>query len=399
MRALLRRAVRSWPVAFGFGLLLMVIWVTTRGGADDARPQSIDQPIREVRATALRTARAVSDRLFMDDFVRELAPAVVADHRAGRTPSMGWPEQMDGGPAARDSVLLALAQSDLTRLTDRDIALGLHVVEHDGWRASSTGSRSLMGTHEGTPYCVVVYGVSNLDARIAEHGQRAVPINRFLSAARRRNAEPEAARDVTNPLRWDLLAGCTAVHRFGVPGEQVRRWVDEGSAGTLSSFLIRSSRGATVEERRRDELHVGTILNGGYFRGGGGGVVRACRAGDLVECRRLFVPDHTAATTPENRSGVAELGVGNRFLLGHLEREFGPEAFEAFWSSQEPVDIAFREAFGIRPAEWVHGHATRVDGVLRSGPTPGLATVATALLLILGGLAIGTRAALRRVVG
>jgi hypothetical protein len=378
----------------------MVFWVATRAGTDRAdEVRGPDRPIREARTAAALEGHELSNRLFMDDFVRELAPAVVADHRAGRTPSMGWPAEMGDGPAIRDSIVSVLDQFDLTRLTTRDIAIGLHVVEYGTPSFSASGDRALVGTHDGVPYCVVVGSVSDLDARIEQFGDRAIPRNRFLSAARRRLAVPETALDLTHELRDDLLAGCTQVHRFGMPGAHVRAWLGRRVTGTLHGVLVRSAHSSQGRPMDARDLDVGTILNGGYFRASGSGVLRACRAGDLSECGRLFMAGLETPTAPTRGPHVSTLSPHGGVLLGYLENEFGPEAFEDFWSSDEPVEVAFRNAFGIPPADWVQGHAINGYGVLRAGPRPGVATLGTALLLILGALAVGTRSALRRVAG
>jgi hypothetical protein len=43
--------------------------------------------------------------------------------------------------------------------------------------------------------------------------------------------------------------------------------------------------------------------------------------------------------------------VSRRFLSGVI-RTFGPERFEQFWRSSAPVEIAFRQAFGVSLGSW-----------------------------------------------
>jgi hypothetical protein len=113
----------------------------------------------------------------------------------------------------------------------------------------------------------------------------------------------------------------------------------------------------------------------------------------------MFISDHGSAGTGDPSGPISLVTASSWALLSHLEAEFGPDAFAAFWSSDQRVEVAFESAFGVHPAEWVQGHATRLNGTLRAGPAPAGSTVAMALLLMLASLGIGTRAALRRRTG
>ena len=93
---------------------------------------------------------------------------------------------------------------------------------------------------------------------------------------------------------------------------------------------------------------------------------------------------------------VADLGTD---LLDQIEADFGTEAFQAFWTSEESLEVAFATAFGIHPADWVRSRALRRHEAVRAGPAPSNSAVVTSVLLMLVGLAVGTWTALRRRVG
>ncbi len=395
MRSILRAAVSGWSVAFVLGLFSMVTLVVRLSGADAGRVEERTvRPLVEARSAAFREGSDIATRLFMDEFVRTVAPAVVAEHAAGRGPSMSWPEQMDPGAAGRDSIESALRQVDLRRQTSRGIAVGLHVVEYGARFQPSLRGSALLGEHDGVPYCVAIDHVPDLEARVAEFGDRAIPLNGFLSAARRRHAQPDAAADLAHPLRSDLLDGCTFPHRFGMPGHHVRAWIAGRGVGRVEALLRSPSLASMKELRFADGVELDVLLRGGYDFGSR--LLRACRSGNRAECQRLILPDGAAPGSGRSDTGISVVTGFHDVLLGHLESRFGPEAFEAFWASDEPIDVAFRTAFGVHPADFVQAHATRVGGELRAGPLPGWATLGAALLLMVGALAIGTRSALRR---
>jgi hypothetical protein len=62
------------------------------------------------------------------------------------------------------------------------------------------------------------------------------------------------------------------------------------------------------------------------------------------------------------------LGPEALLLLADLEADFGPEAFGRFWRSDAPVEMAFRDAFGIDVGPWVLSWVDRIYGTVPAGP-------------------------------
>jgi hypothetical protein len=93
-------------------------------------------------------------------------------------------------------------------------------------------------------------------------------------------------------------------------------------------------------------------------------------------------------------------GPATWYILDALEREFGAEAFGRFWRSDEPMTIAFQNAFGLSTASWGFQWASSLEGaradmnVLPSRRESGLMIIYTLVGL---GLALGV--ATRRKVG
>ena len=78
-----------------------------------------------------------------------------------------------------------------------------------------------------------------------------------------------------------------------------------------------------------------------------------------------------------------------------LETEFGPDRFQAFWTSPLPVPDAFHSAFGVPVERWVMGFGRSHLGSLNRGPEvhPGtmLLSLLTLGILFGGALHVGRR--------
>ena len=75
------------------------------------------------------------------------------------------------------------------------------------------------------------------------------------------------------------------------------------------------------------------------------------------------------------------------YLLADLEAEFGPDAFQRFWSSEEDFEVAFERAFGIGSGEWMVGWTRGVSGSFPA--TPRLARSASSGSMLLIGVLLG----------
>ena len=104
------------------------------------------------------------------------------------------------------------------------------------------------------------------------------------------------------------------------------------------------------------------------------------------------MPDDMVAVQVVSRGfGPAQL-----HFLADMLADIGPEVFQHFWSSNRPIEDAFREATGVELIEWTRGWAHGNVGPVDGGPMPAVATVGMVSLLMLIGLAIGIGRAAQR---
>ena len=77
------------------------------------------------------------------------------------------------------------------------------------------------------------------------------------------------------------------------------------------------------------------------------------------------------------------------YMFHDLEQEFGPDAFRAFWTSDQDVRTAFQRSFGVPLGDWVVSWVDRTIGVDEPGPALSrTASSGTALVIaLLTGLA------------
>lgn len=393
-----RSETASWTAALVVGMVLAFGWAWSRGGDAPDRRTAEEDPrgsVRDAVAMIRSEATQVETRIHRDSWARELGPRAVADHLDGEILSMGWPKDRALSGPEQDSIRAALFQPDLARITEEDVAIGLYVVEHGPSVGRGPDPASIIGVHDGIPYCV----------RVVSFDRRRVLPGHFLRWARRRHADPEAAADLTGPYRSDLLSGCTFVHRFGMPGDGVRAWLGARSGAYTADWMptnLFSARDAT--ERASDPLDVGSVLVGAYTKYGVNVVQRSCLAGERRQCMREFFPTLTEPPPPgattvveaTPASWIVEIGSD---LLGEIEADFGPEAFMEFWTSEATFEEAFTSAFGLHPGEWAHRQAARRDGTIRAGPGPAVGAAGTSTILVLIGLCVGLVTAVRRRAG
>ena len=97
-----------------------------------------------------------------------------------------------------------------------------------------------------------------------------------------------------------------------------------------------------------------------------------CAAGDEAVCGGLFTRPTAGPWSmryPSLRVGVplatfVERSVGSLPLplLDMAEREFGPEAFERFWTSELDVEAAFESAFAVDLEDWMLAQIQTLTG-------------------------------------
>jgi hypothetical protein len=370
----------SWTVVAITLSIAAVVYVATMG------PEMISRSVYEglylgadphdavaaARRELERERADIADRLQRADLYEEFVPRTISDFRDGAPLSISWPEGLADPRPARARELLE--HDMLRRRTGREIAIGLHAFVGRGSRRVS-----LLGEHDGTPFCVSLEG-------IPEGGlERAIfPSTRRVSA----------------DTRHSLLGGCTFVHLYGLPGPHVLELLRHRGVP-----LYQYS--SDVDYSRIDPFSLtGLLLGPGYHSEML--AQRACLAGDLDVCAREFDVDEEAAGYPavieqERWRNRLVLGDRNLDLFGLMEGEFGSEAFQEFWTSTEPVPVAFESAFGTSAATWVQSMAARsarISGtVLRGGPLPNGTAFATTFGLAIASILLGALVAGRRKAG
>jgi hypothetical protein len=187
-----------------------------------------------------------------------------------------------------------------------------------------------------------------------------------------------------SPYMQSLLAPCLLLSRFGRPGSPVdqwlvstryqaagsaswllkpREWIDGYEAPPWSrhyapwwfdpSPLLRGFGARTVLEPRAPPYHLGAP------------VVR-CLAGDTSECAAAVLDTTLLAAwgraTPRDLTAafhrtqapraVFDAGPLAWWFLSDLIRDQGQDRFAKFWRSDEPMTVAFQNAFGLSLGDW-----------------------------------------------
>jgi len=212
------------------------------------------------------------------------------------------------------------------------------------------------------------------------------------------------------------LEVCELVARYGLPGDAVRRWLEQG--GTAMAATLEPSDPAKFSfSTRLGVLFERRGLLGIPFRSGPSGYVwprtlarEQCLAGLAEGCAALFLwpggdprgywgigfvyragPDFRElfGSTPLSAvQGESLLEPADRHVAADLVSEFGEDRFRRFWTAGGATDVAFQDAFGVDPGTW---YARRVAKLVTiSEPGPGVAwngALGALALLALGTLA------------
>lgn len=240
------------------------------------------------------------------------------------------------------------------------------------------GPRYFIGERDGMTYCLAVRTISDLGVERRELDRR------WLAHYVSWTGEES--------LRDDRLGPCALVARFGPPSASILRWLQDGA---LPFFLLPSDPGLgppPAEYRRRGVFGRGSW----YWRDLD---LEACTAGRANACRAKFEQFARSARSP-GRSWtpyLGQVGFWGSFseiwwqLGADMERGFGTEAFQAFWTSSEDAPAAFQTAFGVDPGVWMAGWVERRLGASPPGPLPTRSATLPSLLVILalGGIAVG----------
>jgi hypothetical protein len=202
----------------------------------------------------------------------------------------------------------------------------------------------------------------------------------------------------------NTLRLCGYYARYGVPGQEIEDWLRNGGA-SLANGSNRYRRSDLIRMRGPLRYTFGRLgYNYNLTQVGYGclaGIAPACLTAFHGETQPLldWVLSNRGLGDKADISPVdfftsrwwlrGHFGGYDEFLFESLEKEFGPERFQAFWASELPVLEAFQSAFGLPAEEWVMAWAQAFFGPLERGPGVPLNASLLALLTIgvFGGLA------------
>ncbi len=359
--------MKKWLQVLGIGIAVLLIWRLPPATFEPTSTATTSH--EEVRYRALSTElRASYSSLQRIRWADSLA-AIVVDRGIDGV-AFALPE---GHGVADDIVATAhgtLLSPEEATSQRGDLALGMiyQPMSHGAPPGVRLDDRprteTYVGTFEGTDYCFRV-GVIDRQ-RIATRVE--YEVNSLGNRSQSR------------------LGACLLFSRHGMPGPDVLRWLTAGGV----QFGLGSAARSQDDTRK-------------YGRRGAFGLshgVRAqvieprCMSGIEAACAAIFLTPQevnenllAAQEAAERSPAIATqdvhwaLGGEGPFLLADLERWFGPEAFTRFWTSSQPVDKAFEEAFEMEAGAWV---VTWLSQFMRVEPAgPGLQKSATSWSMML----------------
>ena len=257
----------------------------------------------------------------------------------------------------------------------------------------------LASNEPADPYCFVVAPVGPL----GEDGS-----HRDLERHWSRMVEIIPGAQDPNPL-----GPCAFYARYGVPGGEIARWL--GSRG----FTFAMGAGAGGRLPWDPNMAAPRALRRGLFGARSGYYsdffvgprAEKCLMGSTGSCLRAIADSVPSAYYPlflltptEDLSASGDrlavrlyrytrmslLAGDDLDLFRDLEEEFGGESFQRFWSSDLPLEGAFRAAFGVSPGDWVMARAQARLGVLEEAPPvrAGATLLTLMLVALLAGVAV-----------
>lgn len=257
-------------------------------------------------------------------------------------------------------------------------------------------------------YAYVLAGEESADLPVGR-------VDRYETYAGRRNGTPYCLqvrvtrsslvpdllhRDVELRQPGSLLGPCVQYAEHGLPGPEVRRWLEAGGA----HFAMGERTGPRPDFRRfltqvyRPTVATPLIAADGsvYLAAGEAMQPERCLAGDADVCAALFLEPDAVDPTGASERAVARrspaLWAGrlrtrsfpadNEYLVADLEARFGPEAFHRFWTSDDDVRTAFESSFGVDLGEWLVEWLDAGPGIEPATPAPTLTATFESLLLV-----------------
>lgn len=384
--------MKVWTGLAVLGFLAVAAWMmppsaTVRRAAGEMAPE--EELARDLRRE-VRRSHDILQRTRWADSLTSLALATAVDDVAVG----GAPRSLQAGTV--DSVRVRIEdEMAMAGLEQPKAVVGFFVQPRDHAalervrRDTRSASEIYMGESDGTAYClrVLVTGAS-----VSPH-----------------NGEIRRYYWTENESFSNILGGCRVVAQYGLPGPSVRQWLERGALGFADEPAYGPARtagwlgtprhwpfGRSVPSWTRD-LEMDRCL---------AGVPASCetvvldpliRQGE-VEADVLHVIEHSPVSGIGRVVFRSPFGSADDYLLGDVAAEFGPERFEAFWTSEEDVPEAFEAAFGITLGEWVVAWSDTHFARTAAGPAiSSTAASGTIILMTFCALFAGVWARRRRV--
>jgi hypothetical protein len=393
----------KWWIGLVLTLCAGVVWFAVpprgsdyvnRGMVAPARFSGSPEEQHQRRLThAVRQANVRLQTLRWQD---SIVPLVVAHGTRGAY--LGLPAGADRAAAASIRVRDLIA-SEVPPDEEGEAAVGVALLPPgtSGYPGALSARISgfYLGTRDGVPYCLSVHALGGP----AGDGDATDVLRRTVN-----QALSSGTGSLSGICRW--------IHRYGLPSGDMRQWIESRGA-VVGSALPEFQQGPirwTVSARfvRRGAFG---LPGGPSFVSFGGSLIWAlegerdrCLSGDPDACRDGVVgtadgeqPSSFLGMGPTTGYGTALTGTfgvsawrQDHYLLSTLERRFGSERFQAFWSSDAPVAQAFETAFGEPMGPWLLDWYGETTDIVPPGPEPRAAgLVGSFLVLLLSGMVAG----------
>ena len=332
--------MKYWIGAVVAGLALVSVWRLPPAAFESHL--AVELSHEEARARALSgELRRAHFTLQRHRWADSLATVIVAG--GAERIALLFPVGHELGADALAGAQERIAEAEATLAEQRsDVALGFvyqywdHAAYPGVRMDPRMGTGTFVGSRDGVDYCFRIHSV------------------------REGRLEMAVLDDLRLGAFWqtDHLGPCRFYGRYGPPGRDVVRWLEQGG---IDFALAHKARGEPLDRRARRRGLFGVT----YFGRAEKPIYVRCLAGVADACRRVFLTpgevDEEVAQRQETalRAGAISTSVQwtfsgqGPFILADLERAFGREKFDLFWTSDAPVDQAFEAAFGIEPGAWI----------------------------------------------
>jgi hypothetical protein len=261
----------------------------------------------------------------------------------------------------------SLVSAHLASYQPRDAEMTVGIVFQDDRHGALTdvplprfGVRSqiYIGVRGGTRYCFVV------------HPQRYPVSNATLRSAR----TPEE---------------CAWFAKYGSPGPSIAAWLQNGAFDFAREAQVEDIGVMLGEPSPELPFGLSKPLDESVL-------AAACMAGDADACARKVTDPEALTLRHVDPLLVAESPMAHMapigftpfrdltsYWLSELEGRHGAEAFERFWKSEEPVPVAFAQAFETELGVWVRDWVQEELGSYRARPAPRSAALGWSVVVLL----------------